>query len=225
MNRRNSTFRLGQSTFHCRACNKLTRDTGDNGSVELCDYCYEEGSLENSLQDGHISQAEFDAEIRSLREQNNRDPTTGKPLKSESVLRRERKVAAHLATTLDKVSIPVVESTFSPLSQSNLATTERNNTMTKSTSNKNAAKNSTQSLKAVDPVKAARKALMTGVCLFDNKTPTKGLFAPGHDAKLHSAVLDAFKNEKTFRATQRQMEYLKNTGWFTKELAKHVKTR
>lgn len=97
---------------------------------------------------------------------------------------------------------------------------ERNNTMSK-TNKKNASKKPS-ARKPLSPEKAARKALKTGVCLFDGKTPTKGLFAPGNDAKLHSAVLTAFKEDKKFRANKRQMEYLNLTGWFKGDLKKAV---
>lgn len=65
---RNSKFRPGMSVFTCRACGKKTRETGSsNGNVELCEYCFEEGGLENDLSDGNITQEEFDKRIAALK--------------------------------------------------------------------------------------------------------------------------------------------------------------
>lgn len=43
-----------QPVFACRICGRKTRDTGENGSVELCPQCNEACQCENSLSDdGH----------------------------------------------------------------------------------------------------------------------------------------------------------------------------
>lgn len=57
---------LGQSTFKCGDCGKTTRDTGNNGSVGLCPLCYKKAELENSLSDGHITQAQHDEAMAKL---------------------------------------------------------------------------------------------------------------------------------------------------------------
>jgi len=38
--------------FRCSACGKLTRDTGENGSVGLCPCCYLDNIIENMISDG-----------------------------------------------------------------------------------------------------------------------------------------------------------------------------
>lgn len=49
---RNSRFKLGSAVFSCRHCGRRTRDTnGDNGSVELCEDCYEGCCYENGAND------------------------------------------------------------------------------------------------------------------------------------------------------------------------------
>lgn len=46
-----------QSTFTCRVCSRKTRDTGDNGSLELCPQCYELAGIENTISDNGIDYA------------------------------------------------------------------------------------------------------------------------------------------------------------------------
>lgn len=41
-----------QSVFKCRICLRGTRDTGDNGGVELCPQCNEWSMWENGILDG-----------------------------------------------------------------------------------------------------------------------------------------------------------------------------
>lgn len=55
-----------QSTFTCGICGKLTRDTGDNGSVGLCPRCFEESEQENALDDGRITWEEYDRAIDEI---------------------------------------------------------------------------------------------------------------------------------------------------------------
>jgi|WetSurMetagenome_2_1015567.scaffolds.fasta_scaffold784327_2 hypothetical protein len=38
-------------TFHCDMCGKLTRDTGENGSCNLCPECYKDCIEENIRSD------------------------------------------------------------------------------------------------------------------------------------------------------------------------------
>ncbi len=127
---------------------------------------------------------------------------------------------------IDKGHTAVLESTISPQSLSNLAVKNGNNTMTTNTkSNKKTASKSVKPTNKPNPERAARKALMTGKCLCGCGGATGGLFVPGHDAKLHGAVLDAFKAEKVLRVGKGTLEYLNLTGWFTKELKASVKAR
>lgn len=44
-------FERGSGCFTCGICGRLTRDTGDNASVELCPECYELCGIENHLND------------------------------------------------------------------------------------------------------------------------------------------------------------------------------
>lgn len=48
----NNRFRRGSAAFECRHCGRLTRDTtGDNGSVTLCEDCYDGCSQQNGMND------------------------------------------------------------------------------------------------------------------------------------------------------------------------------
>lgn len=51
----NKSFRKGQSTYTCRCCGRVTRDTNSEGSIELCAQCYELAGLENELSDYGMS--------------------------------------------------------------------------------------------------------------------------------------------------------------------------
>lgn len=44
-------FKRGSGCFVCRMCQRQSRDTGDNGQLELCPECYEIATLENSISD------------------------------------------------------------------------------------------------------------------------------------------------------------------------------
>lgn len=44
-------FQHGQSTYNCRVCKRLTRNTGDEGQVELCAECYELAGIKNEISD------------------------------------------------------------------------------------------------------------------------------------------------------------------------------
>lgn len=57
-----SRFEKGSGCFTCRVCGRRTRATGqgDNEHVYLCVECFEIAGLENELQDGIITQEEFD---------------------------------------------------------------------------------------------------------------------------------------------------------------------
>lgn len=51
---RRSRFQPGQGAFNCRCCGRHTRDTGDNGQLELCPQCFELAGYENQWRDsGH----------------------------------------------------------------------------------------------------------------------------------------------------------------------------
>lgn len=47
------TFQRGRSTYTCRVCTKQTRNTGDEGSADLCADCYDEAGVENEHLDGY----------------------------------------------------------------------------------------------------------------------------------------------------------------------------
>jgi hypothetical protein len=63
-----------QTVFECRVCHRRTRDTGDNGAIELCPQCYIAASIENGLNDGHFGEKhspaykQADAEYNHLRQ-------------------------------------------------------------------------------------------------------------------------------------------------------------
>ena len=54
-------FQKGSGCFTCCDCKKKTRATGrgDNEHVNLCADCYDRGGDENSVSDGHMTEAEF----------------------------------------------------------------------------------------------------------------------------------------------------------------------
>jgi hypothetical protein len=61
------------STYKCECCGKRTRETGlGESGLGLCAYCYDEGGLENSLQDGHIGIGQYNIDIFNLRKQYDR---------------------------------------------------------------------------------------------------------------------------------------------------------
>lgn len=48
---------------------------------------------------------------------------------------------------------------------------------------------------------------------------SKSRFLPGHDAKLHSAVLKAYKAEQSYTASSNaQLDYLRSAPWMTAEI-------
>ena len=49
--KRTSRFSRGSGRFKCAACEKLTRNTGDNGSVEMCPVCTAKAECGNGLSD------------------------------------------------------------------------------------------------------------------------------------------------------------------------------
>lgn len=58
-----------KSTYNCRICNRLTRDVGDNGGVELCEQCNTLAMIENAWSDGHkINQKDVDEAQRCVRD-------------------------------------------------------------------------------------------------------------------------------------------------------------
>jgi hypothetical protein len=48
---RHSHIKRGQGVFQCRCCKRNSRDTGDNGDLQLCPQCYDLAGEENSLSD------------------------------------------------------------------------------------------------------------------------------------------------------------------------------
>jgi hypothetical protein len=94
----NSRFRRGSGVYPCKSCGKMTRATGfSEENVDLCAYCYEESGLENALQDGDITEAEFDKQIDQLRTLHHRDEQ-GKPLPEPVKEKRPRKPRPKLPT-------------------------------------------------------------------------------------------------------------------------------
>lgn len=57
-----TTFQRGSGCYVCRVCKRQTRDTGDNGGVELCPPCYELAGIENTLMDAPESWPENPSE-------------------------------------------------------------------------------------------------------------------------------------------------------------------
>lgn len=57
-----TTFQRGSGCYACRVCKRQTRDTGDNGGVELCPPCYELAGIENTLMDAPESWPENPSE-------------------------------------------------------------------------------------------------------------------------------------------------------------------
>jgi len=49
--KRNTFTKFAGSTYTCRCCGRLTRDTGDNGSTRLCPPCFDLAGIENALMD------------------------------------------------------------------------------------------------------------------------------------------------------------------------------
>lgn len=50
---------FGTPVFACRICQRNTRDTGDNGSVELCPECNEWSMEENGISDNSLQGSEL----------------------------------------------------------------------------------------------------------------------------------------------------------------------
>src|SRR5690348_17023746 len=59
----NKSFRKGQSTYTCRCCGRVTRDTNSEGSIELCAQCYELAGFENMIQDGNFEDSDKQSAI------------------------------------------------------------------------------------------------------------------------------------------------------------------
>ena len=57
------------STYKCRDCGKITREIGlDESSVELCAKCYTMANLENSVNDGIVTEEKYEELYSRLRE-------------------------------------------------------------------------------------------------------------------------------------------------------------
>ena len=60
--RQANRFQAGSGCYTCKSCGKRTRDTGgDNTDLEMCRECYDRAGDENAVNDGQMTQAEFDA--------------------------------------------------------------------------------------------------------------------------------------------------------------------
>ena len=61
-------FQKGSGCYTCVECGKLTRETGEcESGCQLCRKCYEIAGLENELQDGEITQEEYDRQVAEIR--------------------------------------------------------------------------------------------------------------------------------------------------------------
>lgn len=49
--RKTNRFTRGSGCFKCSACGKLTRNTGDNGSLRMCPVCTAKAECGNGLSD------------------------------------------------------------------------------------------------------------------------------------------------------------------------------
>lgn len=92
----------------------------------------------------------------------------------------------------------------------------------KKTAKKPAAKKTTPGAHRLTKaeIKAANPS---GKCLCGCGAEVPRRFLQGHDAQLHSKVLEAFKAEKTVRVSKTTADYLKSAPWMTKELAKIIR--
>lgn len=86
-------------TYTCRICKKTTRETGhDESSVKLCAFCFREAELENSLNDGAIDQAQYDAALIELEREYKRGAfakttKTSEPVETKPVAKPTKKLA------------------------------------------------------------------------------------------------------------------------------------
>lgn len=61
---RSNGFRLGSGCFNCSDCSRKTRHTGEQAmGSDLCPQCWEVAGIYNELQDGMITEAEYDQAI------------------------------------------------------------------------------------------------------------------------------------------------------------------
>ena len=70
MNKNHNKFKKGSGCFTCQACGKRTRSTNlDHADYEMCEFCFEEALLENSLSDGSITEQDFNIRLKELKQQ------------------------------------------------------------------------------------------------------------------------------------------------------------
>lgn len=122
---------------------------------------------------------------------------------------------------MDTTNATQTETTSTVPAQAKKAT--KRPTAKKATKVKKAAKKSNGGVKRLTKaeIKAANP---TGKCLCGCGKAVPRRFLQGHDAQLHSKVLEAFKAEKTIRVTKATADYLKAAPWMTKELARIVRS-
>ena len=66
------------SVFQCLSCNRETRDTGDNGAVELCPECNESALIENGICDEYyVTASALDAAKRLVHRLNQKAVNKG----------------------------------------------------------------------------------------------------------------------------------------------------
>lgn len=100
MTRSNAHFRKGSSTYTCRSCGKLTRETGHcESGVELCAACYDEAGWENEHQDGGHAEGSRPDVCPMCRESD--EPTPENQKEEENTMNTFTQKVNHIAATLE----------------------------------------------------------------------------------------------------------------------------
>lgn len=77
------TFRKGVGVYTCLECGRETRGSKDAFGVEMCRWCYEEASEENSYNDGVITKEQYENRIKEIEEDRSHNQKGGKFLDVE----------------------------------------------------------------------------------------------------------------------------------------------
>lgn len=131
--------------------------------------------------------------------------------------RAAKKLAAYgyVSVEIYEVSGPMPVKT-----QSNPQSTKEEETMTTKTEKKTPAKADKKPSKKLD-INPSGKCL----CGCGTAVPKGSRFVPGHDGKLHSAVLKAYKAGKVLRVSKATFEYLRNAHYVTSAISKFIASR
>lgn len=62
-------FQKGSGVYKCLDCGRMTRDTHGEGELQMCYECMKIAELDNALNDGEISETEYDMKVGKLIEQ------------------------------------------------------------------------------------------------------------------------------------------------------------